>query len=148
MFVPRRLLVRLPVLLAALGVGYAVSRHWPNDQSLRVVLGDTAPSVVEVRVRYAEHGRPSDERDDWAREVTFRYAPGRAPRMVNHEARLANGDYDVEIDIGLVTTTGPARAARTVTIERRVELGGAGTTASVDVSGAVRDSLAETAPPP
>ena len=129
----RSRLVRLPLLIAALGVALAISRNWPTDHEVHVVLGDAAPRVVELRIRYAE---PVSGHDDWQREVSFHYAPGRAPRIVDHEPRLVSGEYDVEIDVGV---TGGAADRRTVTVSRRVRLDDHAS--SVDVSSAVRDAL-------
>jgi hypothetical protein len=85
----------------------------PRDQLVHVVLGDAAPRVTEVRVRYAERGA-SDA--DFAREATFRYAQGAAPRIVTHEPRLANGEYDLEIEL----SKGNDRAL----VKRQVKLDG------------------------
>jgi len=41
-------------LLAGLGVALVLSRHWPTDQAVHIVLGDAAPRALEVRVRYAD----------------------------------------------------------------------------------------------
>ncbi len=60
-----------------------------------------APHVEELDARWApEHGEADEPgRESWAREVTFRYAPGQAPRIVTHEPRLADGDYLVEVEL-------------------------------------------------
>jgi hypothetical protein len=121
--------LRLPLLLGGLGVVLALSRHWPTDQAVHVVLGDAAPRAEEVSVRYADI---STGQDDWQREASFHYAPGHAPRIVTHEPRLASGDYDVEIEVKLVD--GPS-VSHTVTTTRRVTLRGGST--SVDVSAAL-----------
>ena len=96
----------------------------PKDQVLHVVLGDAAPRVTEVRVRY---GEASGRDVDFTREATFRYAQGAAPRVVTHEARLTSGDYTVEIEV----FKGNDRAM----VDRRVKLDG--NPVSVDV----RDSV-------
>jgi uncharacterized protein (DUF2126 family) len=124
----RTRLARLLLLLAALGSAYMLSRHWPTDQSVHIVLGDAAPRVLELRVRYAEL---TSAHDDWQREVSFHYAAGRAPRIVNHEPRLVSGDYDVEIEI---ERTAEPPDARTVSVTRHVTFDGH--TMSIDVSAA------------
>jgi hypothetical protein len=127
-------LARLPFLLAALAIGLVLSRRWPSEHAVRVVLGDAAPSVVEVRLRYRE--AQAEHADEWLREVKLAYTPGHAPRTVSHEPRVPTGDYDLEVEVGTVDA---ARARRTVTVERKVRLDSA--TAQVDVASAVRDSL-------
>ena len=82
-------------------------------------------------MRYAPH--PSDGRkrakvdEDWTREAMFRFSEGSAPRVVTHEPRLADGEYDVEFEIQT-----PSQRS---TIDRRATLRG-GTT-SIDVADAV-----------
>lgn len=121
-----RRILRVPLLLAGLGVALVLSRHWPTDQAVHIVLGDAAPRAVEVRVRYADL---STGHDDWQREATFHYAPGRAPRIVTHEPRLVSGEYDVEIEVSIADSPG---GAHTVTATRRVTLTGG--SVSVDIS--------------
>ena len=118
MLAPRR---RYAFLLLALGAlaFFVLGPKWPQDQSVRIVLGSRAPDVEELRVRYAERGA-----EELVREATFRYPKGGAPRIVSHEPRLPNGDYLVEIDLGF--EHGHAETRRMVT------LGGGST--SIDVS--------------
>ena len=126
-----RRLLRIPLFLGAFGVALALSRHWPTDQSVHVVLGDGAARATELRIRYADL---SSGHDDWQREATFRYAAGHAPRIVSHEPRLTSGEYDVEIEVNV--TDGPT-ASHTVTTTRRVTLSGGST--SVDLSGPLQE---------
>jgi hypothetical protein len=127
---PRRL---LPLGIAAVGLAvyFFLAPKAPVDQGIRIILGDGAPRVVEVDVRYVAAG----PNPDLSREVTFRYAPGAAPRIVSHEPRLANGDYVVQMEFGLATapsvSVAPPSVAR-VSVDRSVTLQG-GTT-SIDVS--------------
>lgn len=92
----------------------------PRDQLVHVVLGDAAARVSEVRIRYAD---PDASDADFAREATFRYAQGAAPRVLTHEPRLANGEYALEIEI----SKGNDRAM----VKRQVKLDGS--PVSVDV---------------
>ncbi len=129
----RRRLGALIVAAAALTLYFALQTRWPKDQVIHVVLGASAPRVTELSVRYAPHApkEPTSERgrmdEDWTREATFRFPEGSAPRVVTHEARLADGDYDVQIDLQT-----PSQRS---TIDRRVTL--AGGTTSIDISEAV-----------
>lgn len=116
---PRRRYAFLLLAVAALAFFSLLEPKWPKDQSVRVVLGNLAPTVEEVRVRYAERGS-----EELVREATFRYPKGGAPRIVSHEPRLPNGEYLVEIDLAF--EHGRTEARRTVT------LGGGST--SIDVS--------------
>jgi hypothetical protein len=106
------------------GVGAAaylsLAPKWPQEQHLRVVLGDDAPHIQSVGVRCGK-----DRESDWMREVTFRYAKGEAPRIVSYEPRLANGDYLVEIELEMAD-------ARVRTTDRQMTL--AGGTTSIDLS--------------
>jgi len=85
---------------------------------VRVLLGDAAPRVTEVTVRY------KDAEGDAAREARFAFAMGAAPRVVSHAPRLPDGDYTLEIDL---------RAGENATrVARHVKLGGG--SLAVDVS--------------
>jgi hypothetical protein len=120
----RKRLLRFLLLAAALAVAMILAR-WPKEQTVHYVLGDGAARVAEVDARWAE-GRSSE---DWAREATFRYAPGQAPRIVTHEPRLADGDYTVEIEIA------SASDSRNV-VRRNVTLSASGST-SIDLADSV-----------
>jgi hypothetical protein len=114
----RRRLLPLVFVGAGAAVYFSLSPKCPTEQSLRLMLGEQAPHVEEVRVRCGEGS-------DWAREVTFYYAKGQAPRIVSYEPRLANGEYLVEIDV-------KTDDARVQTADRRVRLEGGST--SIDLS--------------
>jgi len=103
---------------------FLIAPRWPTDQHLRLVLGDQAPKIAEVRVRCGNGG--GDGGGDWAREVTFRYAKGQAPRILSYEPRLKSGEYLVEIEV-------KTDDERVVTTDRRVSLEGSST--SIDLSG-------------
>lgn len=97
----RRRLARLFVVVAALVVAAFFARHWPKEQTIHYVLGDAAPRVEEVDAKWAP-GKTADreaQQGTWAREVTYRYDPGKAPRVLTQEPKLPDGDYTVEIEI-------------------------------------------------
>lgn len=110
--------------LVFVGIGAAVyvwlGPRWPTEQHLRIALGDAGERVEEVTVRCAA----AETGADWAREVTFRYAKGQAPRIVSYEPRLKSGEYLVEIEIRTDDD-------RVLTTDRRVRLEGGAT--SIDV---------------
>jgi hypothetical protein len=110
-------ILRILLVLAAAAIVVVMSRSCPKDQVIHVVLGDAASRVEEVVIRYGKD-------EDFQREARFRYQPGKAPRILTHEPRLAEGDYTVEIEV-------LARNNRN-TVRRRVTLAGA--TTSIDVS--------------
>jgi len=86
----------------------------PHTQTVHYVLGDSAPRVDELRVRYAPATNHAEMAEDWTREVAFRFADGGAPRIVTHEPRLADGDYVVEVEIvsrAHANTIGKSRAS-------------------------------------
>lgn len=121
----------LVVGAAALGVYFILAPRWPKDQVVHIVLGDAAPRIQEVRVRYASDAQSrAGQAEDWTREASFRYALNSAPRVITHEPRLPDGDYVVEID--LVSPSTP------VTVRRHVALQGG--TSSIDVSRAFSSS--------
>ena len=99
--------LRMLVLAAVLMVALYFARQWPKDQTVHYVLGDAATRVEEVDARWAP-GIAATE--DWTREASFRYAPGKAPRIVTHEPRLPDGDYTVEIEIVALNDATEARA--------------------------------------
>jgi hypothetical protein len=117
----RKRIAGVVLVLAAVAVFLVLSRDWPHDQTVHVVLGDAAPRVVEVRVTYGSNG------EEEARGATFRYPKGSAPRIVTHETRLPNGDYTIQVDLA----TGGAKDDH-VTVARRVTLSGG--SVSLDVS--------------
>jgi hypothetical protein len=125
-------------LAAGLGLVLVLSRDWPKERLVHVVLGDAASHVQDLRLRCGKHG-------EWDREVVFHYGSSgaHAPRVVDWQPRLASGDYDVEVELSV--RGDPALPPRTVTASRSVTLGDGA--ASVDVSSIVRDSR-ETAPLP
>lgn len=104
------------VLLGALGAGayFFLAPRFPKDQSVNVVLGDRAPHVTEVTMRYS-----SDNDADLKRDVSFHFDKGKAPRVVHHEARLPDGPYTVTIEV---------RADDVWTKERHVRLEGGSST--------------------
>jgi hypothetical protein len=126
----RKRIAQLVLIVAAVALYLVLSRHWPRSQIVHIVLGDAAPRVEELTLRYAERPGPGG---DLTRQVTFPYPRGTAPRIVTHEPNLPDGDYTVEVDIlgAKDTRPEPFRA----TIERRVTLEGG--TVSIDVSQAV-----------
>lgn len=109
------------VLFGAVGAGayFLLSPRFPKDQSVNVVLGDRAPSVTELTMRYS-----SDKDAELRRDVSFHFDKGKAPRVVHHEARLPDGDYVVSIEMrGVAGGEGDVW-----TKERRVHLEGGSTT--------------------
>lgn len=93
----------------------------PTEQHVRIVLGDGAPGVTALDLRYLGSG------GEVAREAHFDWLAGEAPRVVPHELRLPSGEYALEIDVD-------AREGRRA-VRRRVTLGGGST--QVDVSSAL-----------
>jgi hypothetical protein len=106
------------LLMLAVGGYFLLSPRLPKDQSVNVVLGDGADRVTDVTLRYTAHGE-----SETAREATFHF--DRAPRVVHHEPRLPDGDYDLAIDL-----RGPTNGAH---VDRKLALS-AGATTSVDLS--------------
>jgi len=117
------------LLAVVLMVGLYFARQWPKDQTVHYVLGDAAGRVEEVDARWAP-GIAATE--DWTREASFRYAPGKAPRIVTHEPRLPDGDYTVEIEI---VAANEAHERNEVVVRKHVILGGGAT--SIQLADAV-----------
>ncbi len=116
----RRRPILVVLFVLALGGYWFLSPHLPKDQSVNVVLGDDAAGIQDVTLRYVAHGEA-----ETAREATFHF--DHAPRVVHHEPRLPDGDYDLSIEL---RGGAPALSAH---VDRRVSLSG-GATTSVDVS--------------
>jgi hypothetical protein len=125
----KKRLVRMLLLSAVLLVALYFARQWPKDQTVHYVLGDAAPRVEEVDAKWAP-GIAATE--DWTREASFRYAPGKAPRVVTHEPRLPDGDYTVEIEI---VAANQAHEKNEVVVRKHVILGGGAT--SIQLADAV-----------
>jgi hypothetical protein len=117
----KKRLVRMLVLSAVLLVALYFARQWPKDQTVHYILGDAANRVEEVDAKWAP-GIAATE--DWMREATFRYPPGKAPRIVTHEPRLPDGDYTVEIEI---VASNVAHEKNEVVVRKHVILGGGAT---------------------
>ena len=127
----RRRFARLALLAAALALTVLFVGRWPKQQSVHFVLGDAAPHVEGLDARWArQHALASSgdppASEDWTREVRFRYAPGRAPRVVTYEPRLPDGDYTVEIEI--------VASSERKLVRRQVALGGGA--AQIDLASA------------
>ena len=132
----KKRLVRMLVLAAVLMVALVFARQWPKDQTVHYVLGDSAPLVTQVDARWAPGTEATDE--DWTREASFRYAPGKAPRIVTHEPRLPDGDYTVEIEIVAASVLNDGTHApekNDVKVRKHVTLSGGAT--SIELGGAV-----------
>lgn len=125
----RRLLVPLLVALGVV-IWLIFGTKLPKDQTLHVVLGDNAPRVEEVHVRYAPVATP----EAWDREVELRFAAGTAPRIVTHTFRAADGDYHVEIEVvSREKKSGATETPETrVRVDRKIRLEGG--SVSIDVS--------------
>jgi hypothetical protein len=111
----RRRVAQVLILLGALAVFYFLSRAWPKDQVVRFDLGAAQPRVEELRVSFggAEHG--------WEKH----FEPGKAPRVVESDVRLPDGDYTVEVDV--------SAAGKTATVTRTMHLE-SGSTTTIDLS--------------
>ena len=123
----RQNIARLLLVAAALVVGMLLFRHWPKDQTVHYVLGDSAARVRELDARWADD-EASASREDWTRKDSFRYSQGDAPRVVTSAPRLPDGDYTVEIEI--------LAANERNLVKRHVSLAGSGST-SIDLAPAV-----------
>lgn len=116
-----RRIARLAFLVFGIGVALYLGTQGPQDQHVRVVLGAEATRVSALDLRYVAGD------GDLVRQVHFSYPDRVAPRVVSHEPKLPNGEYQLQID---VDTQGGRRD-----IQRRVTLGGGST--QVDLSTAL-----------
>lgn len=117
------------LFFGAVGVGayFFLAPRFPRDQSVNVVLGDAAADVTDLSLHYSMNG---DGDRDAARDVAMHFERGKAPRVVHHEARLADGEYVVAIE---ARGEGGDHIGRAWSDERRIALRGGGST-SIDVS--------------
>ncbi len=124
-----RRLAPLALVVPAVAAGTTLKPHWPREQSFRYDLGAAASRVDELDVRWAPTAdlHAGEAGGEWAREASFRYPAGQAPRSVAHDARLADGDYTVEIEIHA--------AGRSAVTRRNVKLEGGAT--ALDVASVV-----------
>lgn len=86
------------LVMAVTFAGHRWTGGFPEGQTVRVVLGDEAPRVREVRLRYVEsaEGEPTEE---MVREAIFSFDLGKAPRILTHHPRLRNSKYTFEMDL-------------------------------------------------
>jgi hypothetical protein len=126
----------LILVTAALATATVLGKHGPKDQTVHYVLGSAAARVEEVDASWIP-GDKHGESQESLRDVSFRYAPGHAPRVVTHEPRLPDGDYTVKIEI-------VAESRRNV-VERHVRLSGGAT--SIDLEDALGPTSESVLPP-
>jgi len=122
----RRRIGSLVFLAFGLGIAFLLSSTSPQEQHVRVVLGNGAPEVTGVTLQYfASAG-------EVANETSFTYPRGQAPRIVAHEPKLPSGDYNLHVDVAAWKTTADASTEIHRSVERQVTLKGG--SAQVDVS--------------
>jgi hypothetical protein len=131
----RKRIAQLLILIAGLFVFLMLSRHWPKDRTFRVVLGEAAARVDELSIRYDDAKAQKQGDGEPLRVTTFHYGDAGAPRTVTHEARLADGDYTVEIEV--------ASHSVLTTVRRSVTVEGDSTT-TIDISRELAKELART----
>lgn len=117
----RRTVTRLAFLAFGLGVALYLGTQGPQEQHVRIVLGVAAPDVTAMDLRYL------GGEGELLREVHFTYPDAPPSRVVSHEPKLPNGEYQLQIDV-------QTRRGRR-DIQRQVTLGGGST--QVDVSSAL-----------
>jgi hypothetical protein len=110
---PQRRRLSLAILVLGATAVLLLEPKLPREQHVRFVLGDAAPGITELEVQYLGSG------GEVARETRLGFEPGRAPRIVAHDPSLADGPYQLRIEVG-------AREGRR-SVERQVTLSG-GTT--------------------
>lgn len=101
----------LLIVLVATVFYFTLVPSVPRTQHLRFLLGDSAPRVTELEIRYVS---VRDEEIP-ARDATFHFGSGAAPRVVGHEPTLSDGDYVVEIEVTL-EDAGRSRSTRRVNL--------------------------------
>jgi hypothetical protein len=113
---------RRPLLIFA-GGGIALyalfSAGVPKDQRLRLLLGSRAKTASRVTLTW------SATSGEVLREATYSFPPGTAPEALIQELRLADGDYDLDVEI--VTREGRTAERKRVTVR--------GATTTLDMSG-------------
>jgi hypothetical protein len=124
---------RLVLVAAGIAAALVLNRDWPKRQTVHYRLGRGAPGVRQIEARWSDARAP----DETLRAVTFRFADGGAPRIVTDEARLADGDYDV--DFSILSVGGPQSVVRRVALR-----GGA---ASIDLADRVDPAQNDALPP-
>jgi hypothetical protein len=100
-FLGKKWTARLLVLAVVIGL-LSVLPKIPHDQTLRIDLGDSSKITNAVTLRWApiSNDKKTDPTvEDWTGEVTFRYEKTRAPRIIEHQVHVTDGDYDVEIEV-------------------------------------------------
>jgi hypothetical protein len=80
-------------LAAGLGIALWLGQNGPSEQHVHVILGDTAPKVTGVSLQYISSA------GDTANETRFTFEPGKAPRIVNHDPKVPNGEYRLKVDV-------------------------------------------------
>jgi hypothetical protein len=116
-FLAKKWPIRILLLVLVVGVLSAVPKL-PKDQTLRIDLGDSSKIIQTLTLRWAVAGAPQSKNpsiEDWTGEVTFRYEKNAAPRVVQQEMRLADGEYVVEIE--LITGGGRAVTRKVVALQ-------------------------------
>lgn len=94
----KKRLVYLGLLIAAVGIFLVMSRVWPREQTIHVILGEAAPRVEEVELSFIPAGAAEDD-DSRARRISLHYPAHDAPQAITQAPKLANGDWLIELAV-------------------------------------------------
>ncbi len=90
----RSRLVRIAVLLGALGVAAVVLPSVPRDRQIEFRVEDAA-SVVAIDLTWSRDEGPGEP----IRGGSWRFAPGEAPRSLSQTVHLPSGRYTVDVTV-------------------------------------------------
>jgi hypothetical protein len=111
---PRRRRLLSLLLLAGGGAALlSLAPHWPKERSVDFRLDGELSTVVGVDVTWARAGAEAEA----VGGSSFRFEPGRAPKIVHTTVHLPDGSYALDIRID--------RADRSDSMQRTLTLGDA-----------------------
>ncbi|WP_170319247.1 hypothetical protein [Polyangium spumosum] len=109
---PRRRRLLSLLLLAGGGAALlSMAPHWPKERSVDFRLDEEHASVVGFDVTWTRVGAEADA----VGGSSFRFDPGRAPKIVHTTVHLPDGSYALDIRVD--------RADRSDSIQRTLTLG-------------------------
>jgi hypothetical protein len=111
----RRRLAPLLLLLGGAGIYATVGKDLPHEQTVALDLGRDAADVTGLELTFLD---PRAKSDEPVRSTRWNFAPGTAPRRVEAKVRLADGEWNTEVEVERKSSPETRR------VQRRVDLRG------------------------
>jgi hypothetical protein len=111
----RRRLAPLLLVAAVFGAYAMIDRELPRERDVVLDLGDAAPDVSDVEASWM---RPRSGAEEAELTTRWHFARGTAPARLKTRARLADGDWEVEVGVQRYGERGETHWSGRVNLER------------------------------